>query len=232
MSAESVKTEVASVDQVAEQKESNAERNFAKLRQKADKAEQMADQERNERLKLQEEVERLRGQRVTEFSDDEEDDSSDPYVDKRKLKKLFTKWEAKNDEKIVRTAQEIARQVLNEDRQRNFMTQLKSEHRDFDEVVNDDTIEKLKAGSPRMAAMLAGEPDEYKKHAIAYEAIKLANLHRKPENVKEKVEQNMKNPYYYPSSMGTGGTSLGDFSSTGKKAAYDKIQQLKASRRG
>lgn len=233
MSAESVKTEVAPVEQV-EQKESNAERNFAKLRQKAEKAEQLVEHERLERLKLQEEVERLRNQRAPEVPDDEEDDTSgDPYVDKRKLKKLFTKWEQKNDEKIVKTAREIAKEILSEERQRDYMFRLKSEHRDFEDVVNDESIERLKSASPKMAAMLANVPGEYEKHLFAYEAIKMANLHRKPEeNVKQKVEQNLRNPYYHPATTGSGSTSMGDFSQAGKKAAYEKIQQLKAQRRG
>jgi hypothetical protein len=57
-------------------------------------------------------------------------------------------------------------------------------------------------------------------------------LHKPPEakpSIQETIDKNRKGPFYQPTGVGTapyaGG---GDFSPTGQKSAYDKMQELKA----
>lgn len=235
MSAESVKTEVAPVQgEVAEQKQNDKEFNFARLRQEKEKAMLAVEQERAERMRLQEEIEKIRSQqhkmRVEEPDEDEVDD--EPYVNRKGLKKVLSKFGQNIESQIDERAQAIAKKILEEERQRNFVHHLKSEYRDFSDVVTSDSIAKLEQANPRMAQIIDRMPDGFEKGQMVYETIRTMGLHKKPEaNVKEKVEANQRNPYYYPSSAGNGSAPMGDFSAAGKKAAYERVKALKESRR-
>lgn len=237
MSVDGVRTEVAPVDQTVQggDKQSDKEYNFARLRQEKERAIATAEQAIAEKRLLEAEVEKIRGQqhkmRVPEM--DEEDEVDDePYINRKGLKKVLSRFDQNMESKIDERAQAIARRILDEERQKNFVFQLKSEYRDFGDVVTAETLEKLDKTNPRMAAIIDRMPDGYEKGQMVYETIKTMGLNKKPEaSVKEKVEQNMRNPYYHPSTAGQGATAMGDFSDAGKKAAFDKVQALKSARR-
>jgi hypothetical protein len=237
MSAESVKTEVAPVEQnvQADVKQNDKEYNFARLRQEKERAIAAAEQAYAEKARLEAEIEKIRLQaskvRAPEFEENEDDDD-EPYVNRKGLKKVLSKFDQNIESKIDERAQAIAKRILEEERQKNFVFQLKSEYRDFSDVVTADTLEKLQTTNPKMARIIDQMPDGYEKGQMVYETIKTMGLHKKPEpSVKEKVEQNMRNPYYYPSTAGHGSAQMGDYSEAGKKAAFDKVQALKSSRR-
>lgn len=236
MSVESVKTEVAPVEQAVqgEAKQNDKEFNFARLRQEKERAVAAAQDAIAEKERLQQEVEKVRAQaekmRVPEIDEDEDDD--EPYVNRKGLKRVLSKLDQSIESKIDERAQAIAKRILEEERQKNFVFQLKSEYRDFNDVVTSNTLEKLQEVNPRMAAIIERMPDGYEKGQMIYETIKTMGLHKKPEaSVKEKVEQNMRNPYYHPSTAGQGTVAMGDFTEAGKKAAYEKVEQLKKQRR-
>jgi hypothetical protein len=236
MSVDGVRTEVAPVEQTVEQKPSDKEYNFARLRQEKERAVQAAEQERSERLKLQEEIEKIKAQTHKMHaagSEDEDEVDDEPYVNRKGLKKVLSKFGQNIENTIDERAQAIARKILEDERQKNFVFQLKSEYRDFNDVVTADTLAKLDQTNPRMAAIIDRMPDGYEKGQMVYETIKTMGLHKKPEpSVKEKVEANLRNPYYHPTTSGSGTQQMGDFSPGGKKSAYEKIQALKNSRRG
>lgn len=237
MSEESVKTEVAPVDQAAqsEVKQNDKEFNFARLRQEKERAIAAAEEAISQKQRLEQEIEKIRGQqqkmRAPEFEDEDEADD-EPYVNKKGLKRVLSKLDQNIESKIDERAQAIARKILDEERQKNFVFQLKSEYRDFSDVVTADSLEKLDKANPRMAGIIDRMPDGYEKGQMIYETIKTMGLHKKPEaSVKEKVEQNMRNPYYHPSTAGQGSVTMGDFTQAGQKAAYDKVSALKNARR-
>lgn len=237
MSIDGVKTEVAPVDQAAqaEARQNDKEFNFARLRQEKERAVAVAQEAMADKERLQQEIEKVRAQaskmRTPEFEEDDEVDD-EPYVNRKGLKRVLSKLDQSIESKIDERAQAIARKILEEDRQKNFVFQLKSEYRDFGDVVTADTLEKLNQKNPRMASIIDRMPDGYEKGQMVYETIKEMGLHKKPEpSVKDKVEQNLRNPYYYPTTSGQGSTPMGDFSPAGKKAAYEKIKSLKESRR-
>lgn len=237
MSVEGVKTEVAPVDQAVqgEGKQNDKEYNFARLRQEKERAIATAEQAIADRQRLEAEVEKIRGQQskmqVSEL-DDEDGVDDEPYINRKGLKRVLSKLDQSIESKIDERAQAIAKKILDEERQRNFVFQLKSEYRDFGDVVTAETLERLDKTNPRMAATIDRMPDGYEKGQMVYETIKTLGLHKKPEaSVKEKVEQNMRNPYYHPSTAGQGATAMGDFTPAGQKAAYDKVQALKNARR-
>lgn len=237
MSVDGVKAEVAPAEQnvQVEAKQNDKEFNFARLRQEKERAVALAEQAMAEKQRLEAEVEKIRAQaekmRAPEFEDDDEQDD-EPYVNRKGLKKVLSKLDRSIESKIEERIEAATKRALEEERQKNFVFQLKSEYRDFNDVVTADTLEKLQTTNPRMAAIIDRMPDGYEKGQMVYETIKTMGLHKKPEpSVKEKVEQNMRNPYYYPSTTGHGSAQMGDFSEAGKKAAFEKIEALKKQRR-
>lgn len=228
--ANSVSNQVATGAEGVDKK-SEGEGHFAKLRQAKEKAELVAEQERQERLRLQQEVDALRAKHLNPASDDHDDDyDSDGYVDnkhlKRTIKRLENDFDKKVEEKLVKR--------LEEENRKNFMFKLKSEYQDFDSVLNEETAAKLEQSNPRLAAMILNIPDEYQRRAMAYEAIKTAGLHKKAEPAKqesmqEQIARNQRSPFYIPPSSGHGSAAIGgDFSKEGRKAAYEALKKHKA----
>lgn len=218
---------------------SEKELNFERLRKENARIVQQAEQEREARLRVEAELNALRQQspRPRQDEDDEDDSSSDePYLDRRSFKKSLNRFEQKMEEKIERKAEEKARRILDEERKRDFVHRLKSEYRDFDEVLNEDSAEKFSQQCPDLAKEILAIPDEYQRRKMAYQTIKSIGLHKKeePKQVgQDKVNQNLRNPYYSPTSFGNPGTApMGDFSEAGQKAAFEKMQGLLKNRTG
>lgn len=218
MENNSVKSELAATNSSAEQqKQADKEINFARLRQEKEYLAQELQKSNAER-------DRLLQQSRNNQSENDEDDSDEPYVDHKKLNKRLARLEKDFEVK----AEEKARKMIEEDRQRNFMSRLKSEYSDFDQILTEETATKLEQVNPKLAQMILQIPDEYQRRAMAYEAIKTAGLHKKPEtsSIQDKVNQNQRNPLNIPSSSGSAPSGMGDYSEAGKKAAYAKMQEL------
>jgi hypothetical protein len=184
----------------------------------------MAEQERAEREKLAQEIERLKAQR-SDASDDDEDDDGEPYVDRKRLKRELSKF--KKD--IDKVAEEKARNLLAEENRKNYLYRLKMQFPDYDQVMNEEAIEKFTSSNPAYAERILKSPDEFERRELAYHAIKSAGLHKKEEpkqSMQDIVNQNAQNPYYHPSSASPPGKMLGDFSPAGQKAAYEKLREL------
>ena len=227
MDVNSVNKEVATPDQPAEKK-NESEGHFAKLRQAKEKAELVAEHERNERLRLQQEIDSIRAQKLSPKSDEEEEED-DGYVDARALKRTIKRLESDFDRKV----EEKLVKKLDEENRKNFMFKLKSEYPDFDHVLTEETAAKLEQANPKLAQMILNVPDEYQRRAMAYEAIKTAGLHKKAEpaakeSVQDKINQNQRSLYYIPPATGTAGMPSGDFSPEGRKAAYARLKNLKS----
>lgn len=224
MSAESVPGQVA---QPNDTKSNDKELNFARLRQERDRMAMALEQERAERERLTQENQRMKEAtrpRQSDREDDQDDDHDEPYVDRKALKRNL----ARERESILKEAEQIASRKIAEENNRNFMTRLKAEHPDFDNVLNEETAAKLEQVNPKIAEMIMQIPDEYQRRKMAYETVKMAGLHKKPEAapIQDKVNQNMRNPYYHPSSAGSGPVPMGDFSEAGKKSAYEKTREM------
>lgn len=73
---------------------------------------------------------------------------------------------------------------------------IKSEFPDFERVVNNQTIDKLKTRYPSIASSIGNNPDQYSQAAAAYEAIKNMGLYEDPalKVNREKVQTNMGKP--------------------------------------
>lgn len=214
----SVKTEAATGNQPAENKLSDKELNFARLRQERDREAQKAEAERQERLRLEQEIERLKSSK-TEVEDDS--DVDDIYAEVKKLKR-----EVKESEK---RAAEQARRLVEDERKALARYKLKADYPDFDKVVTPEIADKLVEKNPRLAEMLARIPKEDRLPLI-YETVQMSGLHKKPEppqpSAQEQINKNLRNPYYTPAAAGQGTTPMGDFSDAGKKNAYEQMRNL------
>ena len=120
------------------EKASDKDQNFANLRRQKDRAEQMIESERAERLRLQEELNELKSARQVPQEQDIESD--DPYIDKRTLDKIL----AREREVYRKEADQLARSALEEQKKKEFMPRLQAEYTDINEVFNDKNLEKLK----------------------------------------------------------------------------------------
>lgn len=225
-SVNSVSNEVAPQAEATE-KRTESEGHFAKLRQAKEKAEYVAEQERQERLRLQQEIDSLRNKHLNP-SQDEDDEDDVSYVDSKFLKKTIKKLESDFERRV----EEKLSKKLDDENRRNFMFKLKSEYQDFDQVLTEETAAKLEQANPKLAAMILNIPDEYQRRAMAYEAIKTAGLHKKAEpkekeSIQEKINQNQRSLYYIPPATGHSSSEVGaDFSKEGRKAAYEKLKKL------
>lgn len=231
MEQQSVNVEAANPQAPAtDQKPSDKEINLRRLAQAKEKAEMELEKERAEKAEILQRLQHLESSNTSSLDDDLDDDG---YVEARKLKKTISRLKNELKQDFKQEVQSEARRLLEEEKQKDFHFRVKAEMPDFEKVVTDESANAFADKFPEWANAILSEPDNYKKRKLTYEAIKGLDLHQKPQkSIQEKVTANQKNPYYYPSSIGSGGNSVGDFSDTGKKSAYEAMKALQKGFRG
>lgn len=198
------------------QQVSNKEMNFRAL-------EASLGQERAARIEAERKIQELetRKQAVVE----EEDDDSEPYVDKRKLNKTLAKFGEQNKQQTQSDIQKAVKHAIYEERKENWIKQ----NPDFYNVLQH--VEKLAQKDPELADSLLDMPEGFERQRLVYKNIKALGLHQdapKQPSIQEKVDANRRGAFYQPSGTGTAPyASAGDFSPAGQKAAHDKMQELK-----
>lgn len=206
------------VDAVAQQKEQN----FSQLRRQLE-------QEKTARLAAEQRASQLERSRSSNSSSDEEDVDTEPYVDHRKLEKKFKKFEMSMEEKIDKRAEEKARQIMEVERQTNYLKQ----NNDFDQIMKEEHIQKFADKYPALAEKILRMPDGFERQTMVYENIKALGLHKKEAvpSVQEKIDANRRNGSYQPSGIATppGMVGIGgkNYTEAEGKSAFEKIQQLK-----
>jgi hypothetical protein len=101
---------------------------------------------------------------------------------------------------------------------------------DFFEVLQKHA-DKLPTIAPKLADSILKMPDSFERQQLVYNNIKALGLDKpeqKQSSVQDKIDANRRSPYYQPSSVNTPPyAAAGDFSESGKKNAYQKMQELK-----
>lgn len=227
--SESVKPEVAEQEKKAQETKAanDKEMNFRRLEQakEAEREARIRAEMQNEHLRKEmESIKEMLKPKETDPLDDVED-----YVDADKLRAKL----AKERENMKREAEVIAKrtyeQIEQEKYKTNFLQRLKQEHPDFDQVMNEQNVARLEETNPVFLKAVLQIPDEYERRKIAYEYIK--NTTPKPEDkpsIKEKVQENLMNPYYIPPGSGTPTATAVDFdvrSPNARTQAYEKLKQ-------
>ena len=181
------------------------------------------EEERNARLEAERIAKEAINSRKSEV-EEEDDDSSEPYVDHKRLSKKFSQFEKRMEEKIEKKAEEKARGMIERSKQESWV----KNNPDFYDVLQH--AETLAKRDPDLAESILEMPDTFERQKLVYKNIKALGLHKpevKPSGIQEKVDANRRSPYYQPSGVGSAPyAQVGDFSNHGQKQAYDKMKQL------
>lgn len=234
---EGVTNQETAVPEKAKPQEGNSDKeiNFRKLeaareveREARIRAEMQAEAMRNE---LQEIKQMLQPKEV-----DPLDGADDDYVDASRLRAKLEKERAH----LKKEAKEIAKETIREEREqeekRNYLQRLKSQFADYDQVMNETNIASLESIDPVFLETVLEVPDEYARRLKTYKKLKsiqsnVQKAEEKTQSIKEKVEENAKNPYYIAPSMATPATSAVDFDVRSKEARHQAYDKLKAAQR-
>ncbi len=208
-------------NQVEQQKVNDKELNFRALEQKYQR---QVEQERNARL----EAERKLQERTQSTSNDDDVDD-EPYVDHRKLEKKLAKFGQQQTQQTQGEIQRAVQTALVEERKQNWIKNTG----DFYDVLQH--ADKFAQTNPDLAETILEMPEGFERQKLVYKNIKALGLDKpqvKQASIQEKVDSNRRSPFYQPSNVGAAPySSASDFSSSGQKQAYEKMQQLKSSLR-
>jgi len=206
---------------IQENKSSDKELNFRQLEAKY---ERQLQQERTARL----EAERIAAERSQQHINNDDDDS-EPYVDHKRLRKEQAKFGQQLKQETQTEIQKAVHTALQEERKQNWIKQ----NNDFYDVLQN--AEKLAQKDPDLAESILEMPDNFERQKLVYKNIKALGLHKpeaKQPSIQEKVDANRRSPYYQPTGVGTAPySSASDFSASGQKQAYEKMQKLKSTLR-
>lgn len=194
---------------------SNKEMNF---RAQEQKYERLLQEERAERERLQRELE-SRNNQV------EEEETSDPYVDHKRLNKTLAKHGQVTKSEIEK-AMIYAKQSAKEELKQEMWLENNS---DFHDIMK--LAEKFAQKAPQLADTILKMPEGFERQKLVYNNIKALGIHepeQKTSSIQDKIDANRQSPYYQPSGVGaTPYSNQSDYSPSGQKAAYDKMQELK-----
>lgn len=210
---------------VQEQK-SDKDINFERIRKQLD-------QERTARMQAEEKAKRLEEERAQiarkpNREDDEDSETDEPYVDHKHLNKRLSKWEEKMEATIEKKAEEKARSLLDQEKQSSYVKQ----NPDFQNTLTPENIQAFAEKHPAIAERMLRMPDNFDRQALLYEQIKVFQSAKKEDpkqSIQQTIDQNRRSPFYQPSGVGAAPYAQnGDFSPSGQKNAYAKLQELKS----
>ncbi len=203
-----------------ENRPNDKELNFRALEARYQKQLEM---ERAEKERLAKELEEK--QRYASRNDDDDDDD-EPYVVKKKLEKKFDKF-GQNTQAEIQKAMEVAKRAAKEELKQELWLE---NNPDFYDVLKH--ADKFAEKAPRLAETILRMPEGFERQKLVYENIKQLGINNpapKEPSIQEKIDANRRSPYYQPSGVGSAPyASQGDYSNSGQKQAYDKMQELKA----
>ncbi len=220
MTSNTSESQVQGAQSTASGAESAKEMNFRK--QEA-MYQRMLD-EKEARIKELQEAHKARQQPIIQ---EEEEDDSEPYVDHKKLKKQFNKFDQSNKSEIQKAMEQAKMAAKDELRQELWL----ENNSDFYQVM--ELAEKLAEKAPKLADNILKMPNTFERQKLVYQTIKELGIDKpegaKQSSIQEKINANQRGPYYQPGGVGTApyAGAASDFSPTGQKSAYDKMMELK-----
>ena len=200
---------------------SDKELNFRKLESKY---EQLLSQERAAR----ENAEKIAQEAMSKKNiPEEEEDDSEPYVDKKKLAKTLNKFGEQTKQQTQNEIRQAVGEALASERKNNWI----KNNPDFYDILQNHADE-LHKRDPELAETILEMPEGFERQKLVYKNIKALGLHKPPEpaksSIQDKVDQQKRSPYYQPTGVGAAPYAMaGDFSPSGQKNAYDKMMALK-----
>lgn len=216
-----------------EQRVSDKEHNFRRL-------EAAREAEREARIRAEMELQMLRGemQEIKSMLRPREKDPLDDvedYVDPARLKAKLELERAAFERKAKDIAKSTYDELKREDQEKekkDFMTRLKREYPDYDAIMNENTLASLEKIDPLFVDTVLAIPDDYERRKKTYAKIKSLPKQEPKASIKERVEENQKNPYYIPAGSGaSGGLPSIEFDVSSKTARESAYAKLKAAQR-
>lgn len=206
--------------QEVQQQVSNKELNFRALEQKY---QQQLNQERAERERLAQELEKLHNIRSNK---DEEDDDTEPYIDHKKLRREQAKFGQQIKQETQSEINKAVQIALKEERKQNWL----KTNSDFYDVMQH--AEKFAQADPELAESILEMPETFERQKLVYKNIKALGLHKPPTpqpSIQDKIDANRRGAFYQPSGVNqVPYNSQTDFSPKGQKEAYEKIKALRS----
>jgi hypothetical protein len=207
-----------------EQKPSDKEINFRQQEQAIkDKYERQLTLERQARFEAEKQLQEK--QKKQQY--DDEDDDDEPYVDKKKLNKKLNQYGEQVKQQTHSEIQNAVQHAIKEERKQNWL----NNNKDFYETI-EKHAQKLYELDPELGETILQMPQGFEREKLVYKNIKALKLDKPKEpemSVQDKINANKRNPYYQPSGTATSPYSQNsDFSKTGQKQAYEKMQELKS----
>jgi hypothetical protein len=216
---------------------SDKELNFRRL-------EEARNKEREDKIRLelqnqqltkevQEMKEFLKPKEVDPF--DDVDEYIEPELKARlqaKFDKVSSSLERKAEEIAERKYQEIQKRK-EEDDKKNFLPKLQKEFNDFDQIMTEQNIMELGKNDSWSLKTVLMIPDEYEKRKALYEKIKeRKQLEENKPTIQDKVQKNMRNPYFIPSSATPNSPAIDyDLNADGaRQAAYQSLKNRQKQR--
>jgi hypothetical protein len=183
--------------------------------------------ERQERARIEAELQEYKSRTQAKHSDDDDDDDdSEPYVDQKKLKKTLNQFGEQTKQTTTSIVQQEVQRALQEERKSSWL----KNNPDFYDVMNH--AQRFAETDPELAETILQMPEGFERQKLVYKNIKALGLHKPAEkapSIQDTIDKNRKSPYYQPSGVGSSPyASQGDYSKSGQKNAYEKMQELKA----
>ncbi len=201
------------------QKPSDKELNFRALEQRYERQLQAEREARLEAEKRAQEAQRAPSK------DDDEEEETEPYINHKKLNKTLQKFGQNAKQETQSEIQKAVQTALQEERKQNWIRS----NADFYDVLQH--AEKFAQHDPELAETILQMPEGFERQKLVYKNIKALGLHKdlpRQPTIQDKIDANRKSPYYQPSGISTNPySSQGDYSASGQKQAYDKMQELK-----
>lgn len=119
-----------------------------------------------------------------------------------------------------------AREIFEREKQASYL----KANPDFQDVLTEENVIKFSAEHPEMAENLAEMPNSFARQKLLYQSIKQTLRKKEPEkSIQQTIDEKKRSPYYQPSGIASGPyAAQGDYSPTGQKSAYNKMQELKS----
>jgi hypothetical protein len=203
--------------------QSDKELNF---RKQEESFKRQLEQERQARAQAEARTKELEeAHRRAQPASDDEDYSDEPYVDHKRLKRELGKVVQSTTKDTDARIQNAVQSALAQERQNMWLKQ----NSDFYDVMGH--AQAFADKDPELAETILAMPEGFERQKLVYKNIKALGLHKKPEpaeSIQSKIDANKRSPYYMPTGVGTAPyASQSDFSDSGQKNSYDKMQELK-----
>lgn len=206
------------------QKTNDKEFNFSQMRK-------ILEQEKAEKIEWQkraETAEREKQEAQAKRSEEDDEGSSEPYIDEKVLNKKLAKFEERFSRTVDEKAEAKARSLMEAEKQNLFLRA----NPDFNDILREEIIQKFAEKHPEIAEPMLEMPNTFARQKLLYQNIKALGINKPPaqqSSIQDTIDKNRRSPYYQPTGVASTpySSATGDFSETGQKAAFNKMQELK-----